>query len=927
LFCDLVGSTALGDRSDPELLRELMARYHRELRTILERHGATVEKFVGDAAMAVFGIPRADEDDALRAVRAAVEIRTAVAGLALQARIGVNTGEVVAGTGETLVTGDAVNVAARLEQAAKAGEILIGPATERLVRDAVHTEGVEPLELKGKVDPVRAYRLIEVLPDVPAFARLIDAPFVGRQRELEALERTLTGSIDERSPQLATIVGPPGIGKSRLARELIQRAETRVLVGRCLSYGEGITYWPLAEVASQIGDLRAVLGDNGDSNLAASRLRAALATAETAETAASSEEIAWGFRKLFEALARTEPLIVVLDDIHWAEPTLLDLIEYVSTFAQDAPLFVLCLARPDLLERRPAWATPRPNTTLVTLEPIAEKEAEMLVEELRDVPDETRARIVAAAESEDGDLEIPPTIHALLSTGIDRLESDERSGIERASIEGRMFHRGSVAELLPEGSRSGVGSQLITLVRKELIRPDRATLPGDDGFRFGHILIRDAAYDSIPKMLRAELHERFADWLVTKLGEDAPDEILGYHLERAYRYRVELGGHDEHARKLAIRAGRLLVEAGRRAEDRGEVAATCSLLGSASDLLPEDDLERPSLLELLGLSTLEAGDAPQALEILNRAKSAAAAEARRRAARPHGRADSPPQSASGRGRRSCRHRSGGGNLGATRAGRCRRAGACVEARRGRRKHASRFWAQSGGRRPRTGLRATRPTARRGRRGDQDVGFCLAHGPTPVEEAIRRIAHAFADFPEEHPGAVAFAGRHEEAEHWIERGRRTYFDLGQRLLHASSSMDLGWIALLAGRPERAEQELRAGAEILEAAGERAWLSTVAGGLAEVLYRLGREDEVEECTRKSEQAASIEDVIAQAEWRPTRAKLARRGEADEALRLSAEAVEQVRRCDSLNTLGECLSDRRSAPPWGHFFVVVSNALDRS
>jgi len=256
LFCDLVGSTTLGDRTDPELLRELMARYHAELRTILERHGGTVEKFVGDAAMAVFGIPHVHEDDALRAVRAADEIRAAVERLGLEARIGVNTGEVVAGNGETLVTGDAVNVAARLEQAANPGEILLGDGTHALVRDAVRAGPVEALALKGKPEPVPAYRVLELLPDIPAFARTIEAAFVGRDDELESLERTLARAIDERSPQLATIVGPPGIGKSRLARELIQRTQARVLVGRCLSYGEGITYWPLSEIVSQLGDVQ-----------------------------------------------------------------------------------------------------------------------------------------------------------------------------------------------------------------------------------------------------------------------------------------------------------------------------------------------------------------------------------------------------------------------------------------------------------------------------------------------------------------------------------------------------------------------------------------------------------------------------------------------------------------------------------------------
>jgi hypothetical protein len=419
-----VGSTSLGDHADPEVLRDLMSRYHGELRAILERHGGTVEKFVGDAAMAVFGIPQAHEDDALRALRAASEIHHAVERLRLEVRTGINTGEVVAAAGETLVTGDAVNVAARLEQAATAGEVLIGEGTHALAGDAIRAEAIEPLALKGKAEPVRAYRLLEVLPDVPAFTRPIGGPFVGRRGELTTLEMTLARAIGDRSPQLATIVGPPGIGKSRLARELVQRADARVLVGRCLSYGEGITYWPLAEVVSQLGEVRSALETEAEGELAASRIEAALGAAASA---ASSEEIAWGFRRLFEALAARRSLIVVVDDIHWAEPTLLDLIEYVGAFASDAPLLLLCMARPDLFEVRPTWAAPKPNATVVTLEPLEREQTEVLVEELRDLSETTRGRIVEAAEGnplfveqlvamqaevEDGELAIPPTIQA-----------------------------------------------------------------------------------------------------------------------------------------------------------------------------------------------------------------------------------------------------------------------------------------------------------------------------------------------------------------------------------------------------------------------------------------------------------------------------------------------------------------------------------
>jgi len=619
VFCDLVGSTALGERTDPEVLRELMTRYHAELRAILEHHGGTVEKFVGDAAMAIFGLPQVHEDDALRAVRAAVEMRDAVTTLRLEVRIGVNTGEVVAGTGETLATGDAVNVAARLEQAAGTGDVLIGSATERLVRDAVRTEAVEPLVLKGKSEPVPAFRVLELLDDVPAFTGRIDAPFVGRENEIDQLERVLAAAVEDRSPQLVTIAGPPGIGKSRLARELLGRTEARVVVGRCLSYGEGITYWPLSEIVSQLGDVGAALDNSIDAGLAATRIGAALGSVETTT---SPEEIAWGFRKLFEALAATRLFIVVFDDIHWAEPTLLDLIEYVAAFAQDVPLFVLCTARPDLFEQRPTWTAPKSNATLVTLDPLADSDSESLVARLGDVPTATRERIVEVAEgnplfveqlvamqAESGnELDVPPTLQALLAARIDRLSEPERAVVERGSVEGRLFHRGAVAALLPEPERAQVGAHLLTLVRKDLIRPDRATLPGDDGFRFGHILIRDAAYEAIPKRQRAVLLERYADWLVSRLGHDAPDEIVGYHLEQAYRYGAELGAEDP---AVGSRAAERLAAAARVATARQDVAAAVNLLGRAVELVP-DDARHALLWVHLGEAQIEADELTRA---------------------------------------------------------------------------------------------------------------------------------------------------------------------------------------------------------------------------------------------------------------------------------------------------------------------------
>jgi len=927
LFCDLVGSTSLGHRTDPELLREIMSTFHAELRRVLEHHGGTVEKFIGDAAMAVFGIPRAHEDDALRALRAAAEIRDAVARLGHEVRCGVNTGEVVAGLGETLVTGDAVNVAARLEQAASPGEILLSEGTHALVRGTVRTEPVEPLTLKGKPEPMLAFRLIGLFDDADRRDAL-GARFVGRGVELGTLNEALLRAVDLLVPQLATIVGPPGIGKSRLAREVCQRSGARVLTGRCRSYGEGITYGPLSEIVAQVGEVRSLLGDDADAPLAASRIAAALGSTEAAVT---SEEIAWGFRRLFETLAREQPLIVVLDDIHWADSTLLDLIEYVATFAREARLLLLCVARPDLFDLRPGWSVPKANALLVALEPLAQEETETLVRELRDLPGGAESRIVEAAEgnplfveqlvamheeSPNGELEIPPTMRALLAARIDRLEPEERKVVERASIEGRQFHRGSVAALLPEQAGS-VGSHLMTLVRKQLVEPDRATVPGDDGFRFTHNLIRDAAYDSIPKRLRGDLHERFAGWLQGRLGEDAPPEIVGYHLEQAYGYRVELGPDDGSAHRLAQRAAGLLATAGRRAHARGNDGATRSLLERATRMLGEDDPDLPALLVLLGSSTFEVGDAPAALETLHRARTAAAAVGQR-GVELRARMD---ELAILRGTGT------GDEAAAAAVAEAEAAIAELEERDDTESlaHAWRMLIEIGFLRSDLGLvgeassRLLECARRIGNRRDEvwavrGLAAAMTYGPTPVEEAITRVEQALAEFPTERAGEdhlallYAFAGRFVEAEEAMERSRRVRMELGQEVDHAGLSLDLTWIEFLAGRPERAEGALREAAEVLERAGEQGLQASVAALLAEVLHRLGRDDEAEEWTRRSERIASAEDVEAQAGWRTVRAKvLAGRGEAEEALRLSAEGVAYIRRSDNPQMIGDCLSDR--------------------
>ena len=342
IFCDLTGSTALGETLDPERLRALLARYFERMRAIVERHGGSVEKFIGDAVMAVFGVPVLHEDDALRAVRSAVEMRDALPELGLQGRIGVMTGEVVTGTEERLATGDAVNVAARLEQAAQPGEVLVGQPTLALVRDAAEVEPVAPLELKGKAEPVPAYRLLRVL---EAPERRHEGQFVGRERELALLREAWQRVQAEQRCELVTVVGEAGVGKSRLVAEGLSSVEARVVRGHCLPYGEGISYWPVVEVLKQLDLLP-------PEEAAAAAIRSLLG--ET-EAPTSAEEIAWAFRKTLEHASAEPPLVAVFDDIQWGEETFLDLIEHVALLSSGASILLLCMARPELSERRPAW--------------------------------------------------------------------------------------------------------------------------------------------------------------------------------------------------------------------------------------------------------------------------------------------------------------------------------------------------------------------------------------------------------------------------------------------------------------------------------------------------------------------------------------------------------------------------------------------
>jgi class 3 adenylate cyclase len=660
VFCDLCDSTKLGERLDPETLRQVIASYFEAMSEALNRHEGAIEKFIGDAVMAVFGTPTVREDDALRAVRAAAEMRSTLGdlndqleqrwGVRLQARTGVNTGEVITGDparGEGFVSGDPVNVAARLEQTAPPGEILIGERTLDLVRDSVVVEPVPPLELKGKSEPVPAFRLVEVTDGPAERTRRLDAPLIGRERELALMREAFDRAVAGRGCELVTLVGPAGIGKSRLAEDFgaSVAGEAKVVAGRCLSYGEGLTFWPLrAIVEGLVGSadeesseqaqarIARLVEDDEDTATIVERVAGALGQSEAA---AYPAETFWAVRKLLEAAAREQPLVVLFEDIHWAEPTFLELIEHLAGKTEGVPILIVAAARTDLFDVRPDFGGAVAAATKLELHPLGAEESRTLIEQLvgdagaaADLPE----RVFAAAQGnplfveelvrmllEERHADVPPTIHALLAARLDRLEPAERGVVEAAAVVGRSFSGGAVLELVGGDDREELDGRLGALVAKQLIEPDGSRFAGESTFSFNHILVRDVAYQGILKGQRSELHASFAAWLERVAGERANEyeEILGYHLERSHRYLAELGPLDERGRELGTRAAARLGSSGGRALARGDIGPAVNLLERAVSLLAEDDPLRRDLTVKLGIALAESGQLSRADALLH----------------------------------------------------------------------------------------------------------------------------------------------------------------------------------------------------------------------------------------------------------------------------------------------------------------------
>jgi class 3 adenylate cyclase/tetratricopeptide (TPR) repeat protein len=966
VFSDLKGSTNLGEALDSEALREVMSRYFDTMRAVLERHGGTVEKFIGDAVMAVFGLPRLHEDDALRAVRAASEMVVALQvlneelhdrwGVELVNRTGVNTGEVVAGDptgGQRLVTGDAVNVAARLEQAAGENEVLLGETTLGLVRDAVDVEAIEPLPLKGKAELVAAYRLRAVHAR-EAIARHLDAPLIGRADELAALSAAYEGAA-AGAARLVTIVGDAGVGKSRLIAELVGRVpNAQVVTGRCLSYGEGITYWALGQIVRQAAGIQeddtpdragarvaALMPDEPE---AADRLAAAIGlTAGAFEPA----DTTWAARRFLEAVTSADrPLIVHFEDIHWAEPTLLDLIEGVGRTAAsepDAPMLLICSTRHELLDDRPTWASDVPDATRIDLEPLPPDEAEAIIDHLLGsdrLPRDLSRRVVEAAAGnplyveqyvsmlvdagdlrlEDGrwtfagkgrPLAVPPSITALLAARIDRLDLEERAVVERGAVIGLAFYRGAVEELSPEPVRPNVGSLLLQVTGRHLVRPIGEFFASEETFEFLHVLIREAAYGGILKRARAEHHERFAGWLerVTSGRQLEVEEIIGYHLEQAHRFRSELGPLDVEGHALGARAAQRLAAAGRRAFARGDMPAASNLLHRAVALLPEADAERVELLCDLAEALLDVGELQQAETA---AEQAIAASDRLE--------DERLTTAGVLARLLVRYVTDSDGWSASVVREAERAIPILE-EIGDHANLARAWRLLGSVhgtacRYAEAEHATRQSIDHARlagdtrqvtRNLPAYAMSALYGPTPVPLAVERCGQVLEQAPGDlrAEGIVrctlahleAMAGNFDAARALYAEGRELFSRLGGRLLIASTSLDSGRVELLAGDPEAALAELQPDYDALEEMGERYLRSTLAGLIARAHLDAGRDDLATRYAEVCQELAAPDDVEAQAMWRCVRARvLAAEGGMEDAVRLAREAVEMAESTDS-------------------------------
>ncbi len=993
VFANPKPHTESGELLEPAAFTDVMARYFDEMKVALERHGGTVEKFIGDAVMAVFGLPVRHEDDALRAVRAAADMQAALPalneafseqyGVRLLNHIGVNTGEVIA-TGDAtsaqrLVTGDAVNTAARLEQAAGPAEIILGELTHRLTRDEVEDEPIEPLTLKGKAEPVPAYRFLRVEAR-PAEDAGTSTPFVGREAEIGRLRDVLGGAASDRRARLAVILGDAGVGKSRLIREFSTGVGggATVVRGRCLPYGDGITFWPIAEI------VRAAAGIEEDDLPATARERIArlLSDEDAADAAAIVDRVAvamglsaatyqiaelfWATRRLLEAMASERPLVAIIDDVHNAAPTFLDLLDHVIEASTNAPVLLLCTARYELLQAHAGWVDAHAPER-IDLTPLSQADADAIIDQLLGgLDDRVRQRIATAAEGNplyveqmvsmlvetgairregdrwisvaaDSDVSVPPTVQALVAARLDTLGPEERAAVEPASVIGLSFPVDALAELVPNHVHDRLSVCLDGLETRQFVRPADA----EHTYRFGHTVIRDTTYGSMLKRIRVALHEQFVTWaerVNRERGRETEfEEILGYHLEQSYRYRLELGPLDDEGRAVGRRAADKLGSAGRRALGRTDMPAAADLLGRAVQLLPDDDAPRVDLLTELAEAQEALSDfdgvaksvaaAKEAAEHLGDPRLTARAELRRLALGVYAPDLVGPSVDLEGGVEGAIHTFSEANddAGLARAWRVR---AMIRSKAGRYDDVAEA--------------AERIIEHAKRAGEQRL---VARGVSvyadqavlssrPIAEISARI-ESYLDLVRGDRKAEATAslglaqlqamqGAIDRARALYNQGQALLADLGPSISAATTSIATSRVELLAGDLERAEAELRRDDAILAELGETYYRSWIVGVLGKVVLARGDVAAAQALLKTAVTLTDEDDIDTQVLLGSLRARiLCAGGQVSEAIAVAEKAVDDSRltadpvlQADALAELSEVLSaagrDDDARPP---------------
>ena len=921
LFADLVASTELVVGADPEVVRRRVTTFFDNVSQCIQAHGGTVEKFAGDAVMAAFGIPRGHEDDAERAVRAALSILTTLREQGVQVRIGVESGEVVVDDSDsTFATGEAVNVAARLQQAARPGEILMGESARRLTRGTIETEAAGPMELRGFRSPITAYRPLGTLDGKTPVAS-ISAPFIGREPELDLLQNTLERTLRDSRPHVFTVYGEPGVGKSRLVREFLAGVEgVTILSGRALPYGEGVTYWPLAEMvkaAAGISDddpietakekLLECCGEEAIAEL----LGLASGVLESVEGERGQPEIAWAAREFVDELADVQPLLLVFEDIHWAEEPLLELIDHLAQWVRDRALLIVCLARPELLDVRPDWGGGRIRSTAIELEPLPRVESEQLADALLEdasLPLDVRARLLDKTEGnplfveetvrmvlETGDgsyHRIPDTLQALIGARIDRLPQAERALLQRASVIGRIFWLGALRHLAPEFGDEVEDALDDLLIRDLVTREARSSISGEPAYRFKHVLIREVAYAALWKSSRADLHMRFAEWLRERADKELL-EIRAYHLDHATQLLAELDGRPP--LELSRTAAKALEAAGRRALGREANQSARKLLLRAVELEPT--LERrysaaraawklgdfgALLVEMA--TVVAAAEAEENKRILGRALTALA-----QATLTHeGSAGRATELAD----RALEVLEADDLVGRWGALDVRSSIACWEARltlAEQLESEALEVARAAGRKD-LESKATRELAsiHIGRMEDDKAEPLLERALELAEQSGDIVARGEAAFGKGELHRIR--GECDEAESWFTQALDLFNEAGRSWGIALTSKALAQLAWNGGEPKRAEKLLRESIRVLAPLRERGILCESQRLLAQLLLAEGRVEEAEKYALAALETVSAEDLTSRATTRVALAEIrAEQGRDTEAETMFREAMD--------------------------------------